>query len=129
MLGRLVCSGALLGVAAACGGSYGVRTDGGQAGCTAVGEAFLPVTVLDASAAPVAGATVTARSAGTGKTVIATTNERGTTMAIGQSLGPGTVEVRAQKDSTRSNTGQATISCGECGCTFDPGSLTLHLAL
>jgi hypothetical protein len=128
MSSRLACSVVLLGLAAACGGG-GVPAppDDEHLGCTEVEETYLPVKVLDPNGVPVEGATVTAKNVATGATIVGTTNAQGTTTSIGQSLGSGTIEVIAQSGSKVSPRGQATFSCGECGCTFDPTSITLHL--
>jgi hypothetical protein len=125
----LACSVILLTLATACGGGEGVPAaqDAGHLGCASINEAFLPVKVLDAQGSPVEGARVTAKNVTSGVMVAGTTNAQGTTTSIGESLGSGTIEVTAQSGSKVSPRGQATFSCGECGCTFDPTSLTLQL--
>jgi hypothetical protein len=124
----LACSVVLLALASACGGEgVPAAPDAGHLGCTDINEAFLPVKVLGVDGNPVEGARVTAKNLATGMTVEGTTNAQGTTTSIGQSLGSGTIEVTAQVGSKVSPRGQATFSCGDCGCTFDPTSLTLQL--
>lgn len=111
----------------ACGGNSVPRPDGGLATCDPEDERFIPITVVDAASEPVAGAEVTARNEGTGKTIIGTTNDRGQTTAVGSSIGSGTVTLTAQKDTKVSDPAQANFVCGECGCSFEPDSITLRL--
>lgn len=111
----------------ACGGTSVPRPDGGVATCDPDVEAFIPITVVDAASEPVAGAEVTARNESTGKTITGTTNDRGQTTSVGSSIGSGTVTLRASKDTKVSDPAQANFVCGECGCSFEPESITLRL--
>lgn len=110
-----------------CGSHSEPRANGGLSVCDPAQERFVPVLVLDAQGAPAAGATVTAKNVASGKTITATSNEQGSTGAIGSSIGPGTVRISAQKDTKTSNVAEANFICGECGCSFEPESITLTL--
>lgn len=118
------CASALLLVA--CGGSSSTHPDAGTV-CDPNEERFLVVSVVDASGAPAAGATVTARNDSSGKVVTALTNDQGISSAVGTSIGSGTVVVTATLGSKASNTQQAEFSCGECGCNIEPDSVTVTL--
>lgn len=119
------CASALLLVACG-GGGPSTHPDAGNV-CDPNEERFLIVTVVDASGAPAAGATVTARNDATGKVVTALTNDQGISSAVGSTIGSGTVMVSATLASKASNTQQAEFSCGECGCNIEPGSVTITL--
>lgn len=110
----------------ACGGSV-PRPDGGVSVCDPDEERFIPVRVVDANGDPVPEATVTAKNISTGRTVTAVTNQEGTSAAVGSGIGSGTVIFSATKGSKTSHTAQANFVCGECGCSFDPVSITLTL--
>lgn len=127
MNARLLISCCVVGLSLACGGGSEPRPDGGVSVCDPNEERFIPVTVVDAANEPVPNATVTARNESTGKTVTAVTNEQGVTAAVGSGIGSGTVTFRATSGTKTSNVGQATFVCGECGCSFDPVSITLEL--
>lgn len=95
--------------------------------CDPAQERFLPVTVVDAQGQPVQGATVTATNLTSGQKITAVTNDQGGTGAVGSSIGSGTVQITAQKDTKTSDVGQANFVCGDCGCSFEPESVTLTL--
>jgi hypothetical protein len=103
----------------------------GVAGCDASDDCtdeyiVVPITVVDADGARVAGATVTATNEATGATAGGTTGSDGMTYAIGELLGPGTSVVTATLGE-RSASAAVEWRCGTCHCAPRPATLTLAL--
>lgn len=127
MISRLLPLAALAGLVA-CGQPSLTQPDGGRSRAQCTNEpASIVVKVEDSAGLPVEGATVTATNPGTGESITGTTNGQGTTQAVNQEIGPGTVHVRATLGSRQSDTRQVNWVCGECLCTADPSSLVLEL--
>ena len=117
VLGLAACERSIIGPD---GGHEPIQCDPNQA-------TFMVVKVVDATGAPVDAATVRATNQALNRESVAQTNAQGTTNAIGEEVGQGTVTLRAEKGSQVSNVQQVQWTCGECHCTVDPGSVTLTL--
>ena len=131
MIRRILLASSLAFSLAACGGGgEPMVPDAGteQLGCTPDElEAHLAVVVVDAQGAPVQGAEVTAKNLGSGKTISANTDGDGVTVAVGTSIGSGSVQVTAKQGSRLSDTKQAEFDCGGCTCTISPPTITLTI--
>ncbi len=116
-------------LAVACGGKGSPTLPDGGRNPDACGAATatLAVKVIDEQGQPVEGATVAAKNVGTGMTVTATSNKEGTTNAVTEGLGVGTVRVFATTDSLASQVAQVEFACTGCACTVEPKSVTLLL--
>ncbi len=113
----------------ACGPATNVLPDGGRERLVCTREVVsITVRVVDAQGNPVEGATVTGTNIGTGKQATGTTNAQGITQAIDESLGGGSVVIRAQKDSKTTGQAQVNFVCGECHCSGEPNYVTLTLS-
>jgi hypothetical protein len=88
---------------------------------------LLRVTVVDADGAPVEGAVVTARNEATGKTLIGTTDARGTTLAVNEEVGVGDVQVQAERAPKSTPPTAVAWTCDECHCYPSTAELTLAL--
>ncbi len=112
----------------ACGGKVQSLPDGGREiqNCSTE-SATLVVKVVNAQGQPVEGATVTAKNVGSGKTVSGSTNGQGSTNAVTDALGTGTVRLSASSGTQISQTAQVDFLCGDCACTVEPKSVTLQL--
>jgi hypothetical protein len=88
---------------------------------------LLRVTVVDGAGAPVSGAVVTARNEVTGKTLIGTTDERGTTLAVNEEVGDGPVQVQAERAPKASSAVAVGWTCDPCHCYPSTAELTLSL--
>jgi hypothetical protein len=124
---RLMLIGALL--LAGCGERSVLHPDGGHdpVNCQPGDAHTITVKVVDPNGAPIEGATVTATNQGQTRQVTAQTNGQGVTTAIDESIGPGTVTLKASLDTRVSDVKQVSWTCGECHCTPDPTSVTLTL--
>ena len=87
----------------------------------------LRVTVMDAGGAPVEGAVVTARNEATGKTLIGTTDARGSTLAVNEDIGDGRVQVQAERAPKGSPPVAVGWTCDACHCYPSTAELTLTL--
>ena len=128
-------------LAAACGASYSNRDAGTDRIVCTTEYVYVPVKVVNKQGAAVPNAIVTAKNvsrfqagqpntadAGPQTTITGTTNEQGVTSAIGESIGPGTVEISARLDTRTSNVVQTEWRCGECHCQVEPSTVTLTLS-
>jgi hypothetical protein len=88
---------------------------------------LLRVTVVDASGEPVEGAVVTARNDVTGKTLIGTTDGRGSTLAVNEEVGDGSVQVQAERAPKVSQAVEVGWTCDACHCYPSTAELTLSL--
>lgn len=88
---------------------------------------LLRVTVVDANGAPVEGAVVTARNESTGKTLIGTTDARGSTLAVNEDVGDGPVQVQAERAPKVSEAVAVGWTCDACHCYPSTAELTLAL--
>lgn len=114
---------------AACGPAASQLPDGGRArNVCAPGSNSIAVKVVDPSGAPVQGATVTATSLASGKQLSATTSAEGTTNALTDEIGAGSVSVRASLGTRVSASQQVNWTCGECLCSAQPSSVVLTLS-
>jgi hypothetical protein len=87
----------------------------------------LRVEVVDAQGNAVRDATVTAIHADTGRTITATTSERGVTTAVNEEIGSGTVRVSATAGSKVSLPADVTWTYD--GCNYNPEPSTVRLQL
>ncbi len=87
---------------------------------------YVPIQVVDGSGQPVKDATVTAKL-GDGGTLTAQTDDTGTTAAIGESVGAGTIQVSASKLNQVSDEQSITWTCDVCHCNPQPTSVVLTL--
>ena len=101
--------------------------DAGRRIVCPTGADVIPVTVVDASGAAVAGATVTATHVTSGESQSGKTNERGISTAVTSDLGTGTVRVTAADGDRVSNVAEITWVCGDCNCSGTPSQVTLAL--
>jgi hypothetical protein len=129
MIRRLVLTLPMALLYASCGGNAAVpRPDAGTLPQSCLPEqrdTHLGVRVVDSGGHPIAGAEITAKNLDTGKTVTATSNEEGETVAVGTSMGSGSVQVVAKVGTAQTDPCVASFVCGECFCTMQPGSITL----
>jgi hypothetical protein len=127
-LSRTLCLLSLAGLFA-CGQPSLTQPDGGRARANCPNETTaIVVKVVDASDAPVEGATVTATNPTRGESITATTGGDGTTRGITEEIGPGTVNLRATLGARQSELRQVNWVCGECFCTAEPASVVLKLS-
>lgn len=87
----------------------------------------LRVEVLSPDGARVKGATVTASTESSNRTLSSVTDEEGVTNAISELVGPGTMRVWATAGSKVSDPVSVEWTCDECHCSPNPGSVQLQL--
>jgi hypothetical protein len=103
--------------------------DGGRPRQTCQNNAsIIGVKAQDLMGVPVAGATVTGRNTGTGKTQMGITDGSGMTNQITDDIGDGMIEITAVSGGYRTKQPfTVQVACGECDCTVMPGNATLTL--
>jgi hypothetical protein len=116
----------LLGLAPLVSCDGGLRVDRQGDSCTE-NLVTLRVEVVDARGTAVRDATVTAIHVDTGRTIIGTTGDRGVTTAVNESIGAGTVRLKATAGSKVSAPAEVTWTCDECHCHPEPTSVRLQL--
>jgi hypothetical protein len=109
---------------ASCDGGLRVNRQGNP--CTE-NLVTLRVEVVDAQGREVKDATVTATHVDSGRTITATTNDRGITTSVNEDIGEGTVRVSAIAGSKVTAPAEVAWTCDECHCHPEPSTVRLQL--
>jgi hypothetical protein len=125
-MNRLVLVAAALCVLCACSPAPAYATDGGRLaqGCYDSTN-VLAVKVIDLKGNPITGASVSAINRGSHISVTGTTDGRGVTTAVTESIGAGEIDITAASGSMTSSVFTAQWTCGPCDCVATPSSATL----